>query len=326
LSLRLGVPRPGKREVDLLVIGGGPAGLNAALYGRRYMLETLVVAESIGGQVAVADVIENYLGIHSIRGIELADRFRRHVEAAGASIVIDRVVGIERDDSGVFRARTLKGLEVVAKSIVVAIGAKRRRLGVPGESELAGRGISYCAVCDAPLYQGSENVVVVGGGNSAMKGALLLSQYAKRVTLVHRGESFRAQPLLVESVRKHGNVEFVLGSVVTEIIGDKRVRAVKVKNLKTGEERVIEADGVFVEIGYEPDVEFARMLGVEIDSEGYIVVNELMETSRPGIFAAGNCTNKWKELRQIITAAAQGAIAAFSAYNYIKRAFGVERG
>lgn len=207
----------------------------------------------------------------------------------------------------------------------MAIGAKRRKLGVRGESELAGRGVSYCAVCDAALYQGSRNVVVVGGGDSAMEGALLLSQYVKHVTLVHRRDSFRAQPVLVESVRKRKNVEFVLNSIVTEIIGDERVRAVRVKNLKTGEERVIESDGVFIEIGYEPDVEFAKMLGVEVDSEGYIVVNDLMETSQPGIFAAGDCTNRWKELRQIVTAAAQGAIAAFSAYNYITRVFGAEK-
>jgi len=321
LSLRLRAPEraEGLLKTDVLVVGAGPAGLSAALYARRFGLGVVVVADVLGGQVALAHRVENYLGFESISGAELALRFRRHAELFGAKIVLDRVAEI-REEGEVFRARTeRRGVEVESKAVILAIGAKKRKLGVPGEDRLVGRGVSYCAVCDAPLFKGSKRVAVVGGGDSAMEGAILASQFAEEVVLVHRRSEFRAQPILVEAATKRSNVKVLTNSVVVEVLGKDRVEGVRVKNLLTGEEAVIEAEGVFVEVGREPDRAFAEMMGLRTDEEGYILVNERMETSKPGVFAAGDCTSMWKGLRQIITAAAQGAVAAASAYEYLTK-------
>ncbi len=323
MSLRLRTPSTRKKEydVDLLIIGAGPAGFGAALYAARYKLKTLIVAETIGGQLAVAGTVENYLGFKKISGTELVDKFKSHIESYGVEILSDTVNSVKRNEDESFTVLTQKNVRIRAKAIIVTIGAKHRKLGVPGEMELSGRGVSYCSVCDAPLYRGAERVIVVGGGDSAMEGALMLSDYVKNVVVVHRRDAFRAQPVLVDLVKKKPNVQFVLNSIVTEIIGDTKVKGVKIRNKVTGEEKTIDADGIFIEIGFEPDVEFAKMLGVDIDEEGYIKVKGFMETSVEGIFAAGDCTDMWKGFRQIITAAAQGATAAHGAYHYITKKF-----
>jgi len=198
----------------------------------------------------------------------------------------------------------------------VAVGTKRRKLNVPGENEFLGRGVSYCSVCDAPLFK-NRPVVVVGGGNSALDGAELLSRYATKVYLVHRREEFRAQPIIVKLVKEKPNVEFILNSRVKEIRGDKLVRKVVVENLKTGEVREIEANGIFVEIGFEPPKDFAEVNDLETDEQGYIRVDEWTRTNLPGVFAAGDCTNMWIGFRQVATSTAMGAVAAHSAYNYL---------
>lgn len=318
MSLRLGRELGRYRyDVDVVVVGGGPAGLAAALYLRRFELSTLVITETIGGQLSLSPLVENYPGIPGLRGAELALRMRQQAEKAGATIVLDRVVSVE-GEGGSFGVSGSRGTEAKARAVIVAIGAKRRRLGVPGEAEFVGRGVSYCGICDAPLYKGAKHVVVVGGGDSAAESALLLSRLVEKVSLVHRRDSLRAQPIYARALREAGNIEMVLESRVVRIIGDERVRAVELHNVRTGESKVLEVDGVFIEIGFEPDVEFARRLGLETDDEGYIVVNEWMETSKPGIFAAGDCTTKWKGFRQVLVAAAQGAIAARSAYEFVR--------
>jgi len=221
-----------------------------------------------------------------------------------------------RKENNEFIVKTKRRGEFKADAIIVAVGVKRRKLNVPGEAEFTGKGVSYCSVCDAPLFK-NRPVVVVGGGDSALEGAEILSRYATKVYLVHRRDEFKAQPIYVESVKQKPNVEFILNSVVKEIKGDKIVRKVIVQNLKTNEIRELDVNGVFVEIGFDPPTDFARQNGLEVDSHGYIKVDEWMRTNIEGVYAAGDCTGMWLGFRQIITSAAQGAVAAHSAFNYL---------
>ncbi len=313
--LRLGIPKGlgEKISVDVAIIGAGPAGLAAALYIARYKLSCVVVGEVPGGQLSLAGIVENYLGFKRIHGRELALKFIEHVRSYGVEILNDRVTEVKRSN-GVFNVRTRNGRNITAKTIIVAIGCKRRRLGVPGESL---RGVSYCATCDAPLYRGAETVAVIGGGDAAVEGALMLSEYVSKVYLVHRRSELRAQPILRDALREKSNIELVLNHIVERIEGERWVERLVLRNKVTGETKVLRVNGVFIEIGFEPDREFHEKLRVKLDEEGYIIVNEYMETSVKGLFAAGECTNMWKEFRQITTAAAQGSVAAYSAYRYL---------
>lgn len=309
-------PEGKETQVDVAIVGSGPAGITAGIYAARYMLSCIVIGDVPGGQVSKASVIENYPGFSSITATELIDRLVSHLSAYKVPIVLDEVVKAE-NSSGRFLLTTKGGRRISALSVILATGAKDRELRVPGEREFLGRGVSYCSTCDAAFFRGSENVVVVGGGDTAFESAYLLSKYAKRVTLVHRRSEFRAQPLLVERVKKLENVTFILNAVVTEIYGDSKVRGVKVRRLDTAEEINIPADGVFVNIGYEPRNELAKMLGVKLNSEGYIEVSPYMETSVPGVFAAGDVASMWSSFKQIVTSTAMGAVAAYSAYRYL---------
>ncbi|MEB3816433.1 MAG: FAD-dependent oxidoreductase [Desulfurococcales archaeon] len=322
MSLRLGrLRRPKKGErYDVVIIGGGPAGLSAAIYAIRFLLKTGVFAENVGGQLNDTDYVDDYPGMGKIRASKLIASFRNHAEKYFGVPIYERVVieKFEKIDDVWFRITGRPGIEVYSKAIIMAVGSRRRKLGVPGEREYTGRGVSYCSVCDAPFYAGKNSVVVVGGGDSALEGALVLSGYVKKVYLVHRRRQFRAKPWYVEAARSKGNIEFILDSVVDEIRGDgEKVRSVIVRNKVSGERREIPVDGVFIEIGFEPPAEWFKSLGLEVDERGYIKVDHWMRTNIPGVFAAGDCTNVWIGFRQIITAAAMGAVAAYSAYNYL---------
>lgn len=319
MSLRLAArPRIGKGErFDVVIVGGGPAGLSAAIYASRFLLKTVVLTIDIGGQLNLTNWVDDYPGFSRISASELISRFRDHAQSFGVTIVPGvEVKSITRENES-FRVVGTGGIDVYANSVILAVGARRRRLGVPGEEEFQGRGVSYCSICDAPLFKGKKAVVVVGGGDSALEGAALLSSYVGKVYLVHRRSEFRAKPVLVKEVLSKDNVELVLNSVVTEILGDDSVKAVKVLNKVTGETRVLEVDGIFIEIGFEPATEFFKSIGLEVDEYGYVKVDEWMRTSIPGIFAAGDAINLWRGFRQIVTAAATGAVAAYSAYQYL---------
>ncbi|MCE4611214.1 MAG: thioredoxin-disulfide reductase [Desulfurococcales archaeon] len=322
MSLRLGglkrVKVPRGEEYDIVVVGGGPAGLSAAIYTTRFLLSTLVVSKDVGGQLNLTNWIDDYPGMGGLEASKLVEAFRSHAEMFGAKIVTGvTVTGVEKLGDGRFRVTGSRGLDVTASAVILAVGSERRKLRVPGEDRLAGRGVSYCSVCDAPLFKGKDAVVVVGGGDAAFEGAVLLSGYVKKVYLVHRRRGFRAKPYLVEEARSRPNIEFVLDTVVKEIRGEDRVESVVVVNKVTGEERELKVDGIFIEIGNEPPREFFERVGVETDKDGYVKVDEFMRTSVEGIFAAGDCTTVWKGFRQVITAAAMGAVAAYSAYNYL---------
>jgi len=300
---------------DVVIVGLGPAAYSAALYSARFMLKTLVVGENMGGQLAEAGEVDDYPGLIGVQAQQMIEAFNEHVKKYSVPIVLDRVESIKKED-GEFLLNTQGGSEFRARAVILAVGVERRRLNVPGELELLGKGVSYCSVCDAPLFKG-KRVVVIGGGDSALEGAEILSRYASKVYLVHRRNEFRAQPIYVESVKKKTNVEFVLNSVVKKIEGEKTVNGVVVEERERNTQRKLEVQGVFIEIGFEPPKEFAKKVGVETDPNGYIKVDEWMRTSVKGVFAAGDCTSVWLGFRQVVTAVAQGAVAAHSAFKYV---------
>jgi len=305
-------------EYDVIIVGGGPAGLTAGIYAARRNLKTLIVSMSIGGQAVLPEKICNYPGFLSISGINFIKRVQKQAEKAGAQIILGEVKEILPSDKKYLIKTQTK--EFLAKAVILAFGKKQRKLNVPGEEKFVGKGVSYCATCDAPLYK-NKIVAVVGGGNSALDAALLLSKYAKKVYLIHRRDEFRGFESFVDEVKKKKNVEFLLSSIIVEIKGENVVKSILVKNLKNEEIKEIFVDGVFIEIGYEVDPTLVKNL-VKLDEHNQIVVNQKFQTFypdkdevRPGIFAAGDVTSNI--FKQIVVAAGEGAKAALAAYNYI---------
>lgn len=296
---------------DVIIIGAGPAGLTAALYTSRAGLSTLVIEREVpGGQVATTDEVENYPGIPHTTGPELAAVMERQAADFGAEMMMADVeeltvegrVKAVSTDNGTFHARAL----------IIASGAKPRELGVPGERRLRGRGVSYCATCDGAFFRG-QDLVVVGGGDSAVQEAIFLTRFARRVTIVHRRDQLRAIKVLQDKAFKNPKVEFVWDSVVEEIMGDEHVERVRLKNLRTGEATDRPADGVFVYVGIRP---VSGFLPASIAlADGYVVTDDHLQTSVEGVFAAGDI--RPKPLRQITTAVADGATAAMAAEHYL---------
>jgi len=306
-------------ETDLLIVGAGPAGLTAALYAARFNVRTRIVSIDVGGQANLARSVENYPGFEAISGVELMQRMRKQVEKyANVELRFEEVIEFKEIEGG-YLVRTSKG-EHKAKALVLAFGRTPRKLGCKGETEFLRKGVSYCAVCDMPFFAG-KRVIVVGGGNSALDAALYGSELAEKVYLVHRREEFRAFDELVERVRSRANVELVLNSVVDEIIGENFVKAVRIRNVKTGEERLIECDGIFIEIGSEVKRELVEGF-VKLNEKGEIVVDENCQTFYPdgtrvreGVYAAGDVTNV--PIKQIVVACGMGAIAGINAAKYV---------
>ncbi len=296
---------------DLIIIGGGPAGLTAAIYALRAKLKTLVLEkEIVGGQIAVSDVIENYPGFPSISGRELTEKFEAHAKGFGMEVKFAMVENIELDGK-IKVLKTSEG-ELRAKAVIVASGAKPRMLGVPGEKEFFGKGVSYCATCDGPFFKG-QRITVVGGGDTAVKDAVFLSRIAKEVHIVHRRDELRAEKILAERAIEIPNIEIHWSHILKEVIGDKMgVNGVMLEDLKTGEAKKLEVEGAFIFVGINPITDF---VDVEKDERGFIKTNQRMETSVPGILAAGDC--RTTPLPQVSTAVGDGAIAAFVAQSYI---------
>jgi thioredoxin reductase (NADPH) len=304
---------------DVAIIGGGPAGLAAGLYASRSRMSAIIIEKAKwGGQAGTTEELENYPGsIEMPTGPKLIERMKSQAEAFGTELVKDDVTGFDLSDR-VKVVRLGSGKDISAKTIIIATGAQPMLLGVPGELELRGKGVSYCATCDADFFTELE-VVVVGGGDAAVEEAIYLTKFAEKVTIIHRREEFRAAKSIVEKAMSSDKIDIIWNTVVEEIYGDGIVEGIKLKNVKTGEATDFRTDGVFMFVGTKPISEFAKGV-VEMDQKGYIKADEEMRTSAEGIFAAGDV--RIKSLRQVITAAADGAIAAVNAEKYIEENFG----
>lgn len=298
---------------DVVIIGGGPAGLTAGIYAKRAMLNTLLVEKlGIGGQIALTDVVENYPGFKEISGQELVQRFEEHARSLELEI---RFTEIERiEDAGDSRIlHTTDGEQIETRTVIVATGASPTRLGVPGEAEYTGRGVSYCATCDGFFFR-DKDVAVVGGGSTAITEALYLSKIVNKVYVVHRRDALRAERILQERAFAEPKIEFVWNSVVEEIRGEQTVNRVLVKNVKTGALKEIPVNGVFIFIGLKPETDFIEC---EKDERGFIKTDTNLETSIKGVFAAGDC--RTTPLRQVATAVGDGALALVSAQKYLEK-------
>ena len=297
---------------DIIIIGGGPAGLTAALYALRAGKSVLVTEKStFGGQITWSPKVENFPTIPSISGAELGDRLTSQVLEQGAELELDEVVSVELDGD-IKRVKTDFGGTFEAKALIIAAGARPRTLGIPGEDALMGAGVCFCAVCDGAFYK-DRPVAVNGGGNSALQDAMLLSDTCSKVYLIHRRDTFRGEARLVEALRTRENVEFVLNSSITALIGQDELSGLIVTNDK-GESREISVDGLFVAIGHAPDNGVFSEL-IDLDKGGYADSDESCTTKTPGVFVAGDCRKK--SVRQLTTAAADGSCAALAACRYV---------
>lgn len=298
---------------DMIIIGGGPAGYTAALYGARAGLSTLIMEKmAVGGQMALTDKIDNYPGFEDgIEGFSLGEKMKNEAERSGARTVFATVLSADLKSD----PKVIKTSDDIfyGRTVVIATGAEPRELGVAMEKELVGRGVSYCATCDGMFFKG-KTVVVVGGGNTAAADILLLSRVASKVFVVHRRDTMRASKTYHETLMKAENVEFCWDSQVTGILSDDKVTGVRIKNINTGDERKLSCDGIFVAIGRKPASELAAGQ-LDLDERGYVITDESTKTNIPGVFAAGDV--RTKVLRQVITAASDGAMAAHYTEEYL---------
>lgn len=304
-----------ERIYDVIIVGSGPAGLGAAIYGKRAMLDVLVIEKAgySGGQVVSTSDVDNYLGLQGINGFDMAMNFRSHAEHFGTEFVDGDVLKIEKNAGDNLCVYLVNGDVFETKTVVLAMGAKHSKLDIAGENEYTGKGVSYCATCDGAFYK-EKTVAVVGGGDVALEDAIYLSKIAKKVYIIHRRDTFRGAKQLQDKVLNTENIEFIKDSVVAEIKGEEKVTALTIKNAKTAEIKDIEVDGCFIAIGMKPETELARGL-VELDEKGYIVAGEDGITSTEGIFVAGDI--RTKKLRQIITAVGDGANCITSVEEYL---------
>ncbi|RXJ01738.1 thioredoxin-disulfide reductase [Anaerobacillus alkaliphilus] len=298
---------------DVIIAGAGPAGMTAAVYTSRGNLSTLMLERGVpGGQMANTEDVENYPGYESILGPDLSTKMFDHAKKFGAEYAYGDIKEIK--DGKEYKTVVTGSKEFKGRAIIVATGAKYKKLGVPGENELGGRGVSYCAVCDGAFFRGKE-LVVVGGGDSAVEEAVYLTRFATKVTIVHRRDELRAQKILQDRAFANEKINFIWNSVVTSINEDNRkVGSVTIKN-NDGTEQEFKTDGVFIYIGMEPLNDAIKNLGI-INANGYVETNDQMETRVPGIFAAGDIREK--TLRQIVTATGDGSIAAQAAQHYVE--------
>ncbi len=294
---------------DFAIIGGGVAGMAAALYAGRYKMTTVMFTDNFGGTTSSAHRIVNYPGIKDITGIQLMTQMTDQIKDLNIPINFDKVIDIKKQENEFIINTDQKTIK--SKKVLLAIGKKKRKLGIPREDELAGKGIHYCATCDGGFYK-SKIVGVIGGSDAAVTAAILLADIANEVYLIYRNNKLRAEPMWLESLKKQKNVKIIYNTEVKELIGEKKLEKVKLNNTKE-----IELDGLFIEIGAIPNTELLEKLNIEMDNKTQIKVDKEQRTNIDGIFAAGDITN-FSELKQIVTSTSQGAVATFHAYKDLK--------
>jgi len=300
--------------LQTLIIGSGPAGLSAALYAARADLNPVVLSGmDLGGQVSKTDVIENYPGFpEGLLGPELVSLFQQQAERFGAEIVFDSATEVDLTERP-YKVTTYGG-EYLAETLIISTGASVRELGVPGEPEFTGRGVSYCGTCDGHFFK-EKDLIVVGGGDSALKEGIFLTRFAKSVTVVHRRDELRGGVYLEKKAKANPKINFIWDTVVTEILGDGTVNAARLKNVKTGEEEVHKIDGVFIFIGHDPNTELFKGQ-LDMDESGYLVVDQQMHTNVPGVFAAGEVGDP--HFQQVVISAGMGAAAAMEVVEFLE--------
>lgn len=303
-----------EERVKVLILGSGPAGLSAALYAARADLNPVVLSGmELGGQVSLTYTVENYPGFpDGVGGMELVDLFKKQAEKFGARVEYDSADKVDFA-SRPFHVQSVNGKQYIADTVIITTGARSVHLNVPGENELTGRGVSYCATCDGWFFK-DKDVIVVGGGDSAVEEGLFLTRYADSVTIVHRRDELRAGPVLVERAMANPKMKFEWNSVVSEITGNGAVKSVRLKDTHTGEDREMPVDGVFIFIGHTPNTELFKGQ-LDMDERGYLKVDQLMRTNIPGVFAAGEVADP--HFRQVITSAGMGAAAAMQANHFL---------
>ncbi|BDF32946.1 thioredoxin reductase [Lachnospiraceae bacterium] len=298
---------------DIVIVGGGTAGMTAAIYGLRAGKKVLLIeGTTFGGQITLSPHVENYPGIAEVSGSQFATAMAEQASALGAELEYTKVKSVRKDGGN--KIVVTEDKEIPCRTVILATGVSHRHLGVPREEELVGAGVSYCAVCDGAFFKGSD-VAVVGGGSTALQDAVFLSEYCSHVYVVHRRDEFRGEKHLVETLSARDNVTFVLDSVVSEIKGEDAVESIRILNKKTGGTSELKVEGIFIAVGQKPNNDPFEEI-VKLNDEGYILAAEDCMTSCPGIFAAGDC--RTKEVRQLTTAAADGSVAALAACRYIE--------
>ena len=303
------------QKYDVVIAGQGAAAFAAGMYAARYQIRPVIIGETFGGETALGGLIQNYPGYPEIDGFDLMMKFREAVDKYEVPVLDDKVVGINKSSDG-FMVTTLSGDEYFGSSVIIAVGRERRTLGLEHEEEWTGMGVSYCSVCDAPMHRGNK-VAVVGGGDSAIKGATLLSKYADQVYLIYRKESFtRPEPVNLRHLNESSNIEKIFSTNVIELKGENGLESIVLDREYDGKSE-LEVDGIFVEIGADPRVDLARQLNVELNDIDEIIVDKTGRTNVEGVLAAGDITDASGDLKQTITAAAQGALAATAAYEWV---------
>lgn len=314
------------KPYNLIIIGSGPAGFTASIYASRYKLSNLILGEKVGGTIGLASKVENYPGFRSISGLDLMVKIEEHVKDLGAEVVYDPVTGVKKKN-GDFEVLTRSGKSLLAETIIIATGTERRKLDVPGEKEYLGRGVTYCTTCDAPFFK-DKVAALIGGSDSAVSGAIHTAEFAKKVYIIYRKEKLRAEPAWVEQALGNPKIEPIYNTNITKILGTKdlepkaegpdKVAAAELDHPYKGE-KILKLDGVFIEIGGVPGVGIASSMGVELTEAGFIKANKQMETNVQGVFSAGDCNDRLPNFQQMTTACAEGALAAASAYKFLKQ-------
>lgn len=295
-------------KYDVIIVGGGPAGLSASIFCSRFGLNTLLISEEIGGLANEAPFVENYPGYMKTTGFELMRKFKEQALKELVEIKEEKIVEIKG-----FKVKTNENSTYEAKSLILALGSQKRKLNVPGEEKYLGKGVSYCSTCDGPLFR-NKTVGIIGGGNCAVSSAITLSKHCKKVYLIHRRDSFKADEVLVKKVKETKNIEIVLNANVQKLEGNKFLEKVYLDNNKS-----LELSGLFIEIGTIPSSLIAKDLGVKLDNEGFVEVDDSLSTNIEGVFAAGDISTGSNKIWQISTAVGEGTIAATSVKDYLKK-------